>query len=109
MVTDTRQTIVHINGGKVKALAIGVEGKQTTLKLLGKGKLPDDVKKVCVIGREDPTNAELARDRFVLGVLQGVEVMDHIIPVGYLVVTIQPGPIIPWTCQPAGPGPKSPK
>nr|VWO99307.1 Adenylate cyclase [Ganoderma boninense] len=76
-VRESGQTIVHINGGKVKALAIGVEGKQTTLKLLGKGKLPGNVDKVCVVGREDPTNAELARDRFVLGVLQGVEVMDE--------------------------------
>ncbi|PIL32978.1 hypothetical protein GSI_05096 [Ganoderma sinense ZZ0214-1] len=76
-VRKSGQTIVHINGGKVKALAIGVEGKQTTLKLLGKSELPDNVKKVCVVGREDPTNAELARDKFVLRVMQGVEAMDE--------------------------------
>ena len=69
---------MYIDGGKVKALATGVKGKETTLKLL-KGKLPaaDKVKKVCVVGREEPTNAELARDAFVLRVLQGGEEMDE--------------------------------
>ena len=72
------QTIVHIDGGKVKALATGMKGRETTLKVL-KGKLPaaDKVKKVCVVGREDPTNAERARDAFVLHVLQSAEEMDE--------------------------------
>ncbi len=71
------QTVVYIDNGtqKVKALATGQKGRETTLKLV-KGKLPDKVKKVCVVGREDPTNAELARDAFVLHVLQAVEAMD---------------------------------
>ena len=71
------QTVVYIDGGKVKARATGAQGKETTLKLIGKGKLPDKVKKVCVVGREDPTNAELARDGFVRCVLRGVNAMDQ--------------------------------
>ena len=71
------QTVVYIDGGKVKARTTGAKGKETTLKLIGKGKLPDKVKKVCVVGREDPTNAELARDGFVRCVLQGEGAMDE--------------------------------
>ncbi|KAI1784393.1 P-loop containing nucleoside triphosphate hydrolase protein [Ganoderma leucocontextum] len=74
-VRESGQTVVYIDGGKVKALATGAKGKETTLKLL-KGKLPDKVKKVCVVGREEPTSAEGARDGFVLSVLQGVQSMD---------------------------------
>ena len=71
------QTVVYIDGGKVKARTTGAKGKETTLKLIGKGKLPDKVKKVCVVGREDPTNAELARDGFVRCVLQGEGAMNE--------------------------------
>ena len=68
---------MYIDGGKVKARTTGAQGKKTTLKLIGKGKLPDKVKKVCVVGREDPTNAELARDGFVRCVLQGEGAMNE--------------------------------
>ncbi|PIL32976.1 hypothetical protein GSI_05094 [Ganoderma sinense ZZ0214-1] len=44
-VRESGQTVVHINGGKVKALATGAKGKETTLRLLGKGKLPEKVTK----------------------------------------------------------------
>ena len=70
------QTIVHFNGGHAKARATSLKGKQTTLVLL-KGTLPANVTKVRVFGREEATNADLARDAFVLGVLRGTEAMDE--------------------------------
>ncbi|TBU26538.1 P-loop containing nucleoside triphosphate hydrolase protein [Dichomitus squalens] len=74
-IRDSSQTIVHFNGGQATARAVGLKGRQTQLQLL-KGRLPAKVTKVRVFGREEATNAELARDEFVLGVLRGTEAMD---------------------------------
>ena len=68
--------MVHFNGGAAQARAVGTNGRQTTLMLL-KGRLPADVVKVRVMGREASTNAERARDAFVLRVLQGQETLDE--------------------------------
>ena len=50
--------------------AVTSKGKTTGLALTA-GKLPQKVNRVRVIGREEATNAERARDEFVLRVLQG--------------------------------------
>lgn len=50
--------------------AIQAKGKETTLHIV-RGKYQNDVTRISVHGREELTNAENARDFFVLRVLQG--------------------------------------
>ncbi|KAI0737252.1 P-loop containing nucleoside triphosphate hydrolase protein [Daedaleopsis nitida] len=71
------QTIIEINGGEVKARAQSTKGKSTGLVVLH-GKLPvAGATKVRVVGREEATNSERARDDFLLRVLQGEAVLHH--------------------------------
>lgn len=62
------QTFVKINGDEAKAYTDGAKGKKTTLTL--KGKLRADIQTVRVIGREEATSAESARDSFIVQLLQ---------------------------------------
>lgn len=50
--------------------AIQAKGKETTLQIV-RGKYQTDVTRISVHGREELTNAENARDSFVLRLLQG--------------------------------------
>ena len=77
-VNDRRalQTVVEINGGEVKARAVGIEGKRTALTVF-KGTLRGEIENVRVVGREEGTNAECSRDEFLLLLLQGIASLDH--------------------------------
>ena len=59
----------------MKALAVATKGKSTGLAIF-KGKLPANVEKVRIIGREEATNAERSRDDYVLSLLQGSSLLD---------------------------------
>ncbi|OJT07637.1 ATP-dependent helicase upf1 [Trametes pubescens] len=74
-VRHNKQTFVTINGGEVQAYTDRVRGKKTTLTY--KGKLPTDIRSVRVVGREDATSAENARDMFIVRLLQGAAALDH--------------------------------
>ncbi|KAH9856840.1 P-loop containing nucleoside triphosphate hydrolase protein [Lenzites betulinus] len=67
-IRHSKQTFVKINGGEIHARVAGAKGKQTTLKL--DGKLQGDICKLRVVGREEATCAESARDHFIMQVLQ---------------------------------------
>ncbi|EIW59192.1 uncharacterized protein TRAVEDRAFT_122448 [Trametes versicolor FP-101664 SS1] len=73
-VRRSKQTSIVIEnkqGHSVVGQAVRADGKKTTLKVTG-GNLRGDIKSVRVEGREELTSAELARDEFVLLLLQGV-------------------------------------
>lgn len=65
-------TIVFSNsdGTTSYGQAIKAEGKATTVQLV-RGRISGTVESVRVIGREEPTNAERARDEFLLRLLRG--------------------------------------
>ncbi|KAI0800447.1 P-loop containing nucleoside triphosphate hydrolase protein [Fomes fomentarius] len=71
------QTTVEIEGqngqGKVKAgaQAVSAKGRTTGLVLLQGQKLPAEITKIQVVGREELTCAEVARDDFIGRILQG--------------------------------------
>lgn len=56
---------------KAGAQAISAKGKTTGLVLLRGQKLPAKITKIQVVGREEFTCAELARDDFIQRILQG--------------------------------------
>lgn len=58
------------NGHRLVGHAIHVKGKTTTIKLR-RGQFRGGIQTVRVVGREEPTNAECARDGFVLRLLRG--------------------------------------
>ncbi|KAI0764284.1 P-loop containing nucleoside triphosphate hydrolase protein [Trametes elegans] len=69
-VRHSNKIYISINGGEGHATTQRHRGKTTTLKLRS-GKLPQEVKSVRVMGRGDPTCAELCRDIFVGQLLCG--------------------------------------
>ena len=69
------QTVVEINGGKIKAQPLGHKGKSTTLAVFQGRFKPGKVRNVRVVGREEATCAEEVRDAFLLRVLQGLKVL----------------------------------
>ncbi len=58
------------HGQSVIGHAVRSEGKETGIKVVG-GNFRGAVERIRVIGREESTNAELARDGFILLVLRG--------------------------------------
>ncbi|TFK82323.1 P-loop containing nucleoside triphosphate hydrolase protein, partial [Polyporus arcularius HHB13444] len=72
-VRPSRQTSVVLetaHGQSVIGHAVRSEGKETGIKVVG-GNFRGAVERIRVIGREESTNAELARDEFILLVLCG--------------------------------------
>ncbi|KAI0628445.1 P-loop containing nucleoside triphosphate hydrolase protein [Trametes polyzona] len=63
------KTLVKFNDGKMIARAIGAQGKKTALKVHRGWVAPEDITTVSVVGRQEPTTAELARDAFVVQLL----------------------------------------
>ncbi|KAI0800454.1 P-loop containing nucleoside triphosphate hydrolase protein [Fomes fomentarius] len=74
-VRSSAQTVVEINGGKIRAHAVSSKGKSTGLRVF-QGKFQGKVKNVSIVGREEATLTECARDEFLLRVLQGAVRLD---------------------------------
>ncbi len=56
-------------GHRLVGQAVMADGKQTQIQLL-KGKFHGNIKRISVLGREELTCAELARDEFILRLLR---------------------------------------
>lgn len=67
--------MIEINGGNIRAHAVSSRGKSTGLQVF-QGKFQGKVKNVSIVGREEATHAECARDGFLLRVLQGAAQLD---------------------------------
>ncbi|KAL1940377.1 hypothetical protein VTO73DRAFT_8949 [Trametes versicolor] len=74
-VRHCKQTYVKINGGEVNTQTYSARGKKTTLTF--NGKLSTDIRSVRVVGREDATSAENARDMFIVRLLQSAATLDR--------------------------------
>lgn len=57
-------------GGDVVGRAIHAHGRSTNIQVL-EGNFRGGVKRVCVVGREEATHPEVARDLFLLQLLRG--------------------------------------
>ncbi|KAI0365889.1 hypothetical protein BV20DRAFT_1027212 [Pilatotrama ljubarskyi] len=75
-VRRSQQTYIQVNGNEVHANAVRARGRESTLRVFS-GKLTNKVTKVRVVGREEATSAESARDLFVVRLLQGNGVLDQ--------------------------------
>ena len=62
--------IIDTPHGQVSGRAVRASGKETGVVLTG-GSVRGEVQRIRVIGREEQTNPERARDAFVLSALQG--------------------------------------
>ncbi|KAI0712798.1 P-loop containing nucleoside triphosphate hydrolase protein [Cerioporus squamosus] len=72
-VRPSKQTSVFLEtacGHTVMGHAVRSEGKQTGIRVVG-GNFRGEVERIRVVGREEYTNSELARDEFILLVLRG--------------------------------------
>ncbi|OJT11526.1 ATP-dependent helicase upf1 [Trametes pubescens] len=72
-VRRSNQTSIIIEteqGHSIVGNAVRADGKKTTVKIAG-GNFRGNIKGVCVEGREELTSSELARDDFILRLLQG--------------------------------------
>ncbi|KAI0333205.1 hypothetical protein GY45DRAFT_320850 [Cubamyces sp. BRFM 1775] len=75
-VRKSRQTRVEFNDGKMIARPVGATGKHTTLTISGGRVRAKEITHIRVLGREEATCAELARDFFITQILQGEMVLD---------------------------------
>ncbi|EJF57438.1 hypothetical protein DICSQDRAFT_69502 [Dichomitus squalens LYAD-421 SS1] len=72
-VRRSKQTSVILetaHGHRITGEAVRAEGKRTDVKVHG-GNFRGGIERISVIGREEPTHAERARDGFILRLLQG--------------------------------------
>ncbi|TBU59568.1 P-loop containing nucleoside triphosphate hydrolase protein [Dichomitus squalens] len=72
-VRRSKQTSVILetaHGHRITGEAVRAEGKRTGVKVHG-GNFRGGIERISVIGREEPTHAERARDGFILRLLQG--------------------------------------
>ncbi|KAI9063965.1 P-loop containing nucleoside triphosphate hydrolase protein [Trametes sanguinea] len=76
-VRKSRQTIIQINGGAMEARAFEARGRRTELQVVrGRALASVDIVDVRVLGREEATSAELARDEFFSHLLEDSAVLD---------------------------------
>ncbi len=59
------------HGQSVVGKAVSVYGKQTGVKVVGGSFRGGGIERIRVVGREESTNSEVARDEFILQLLQG--------------------------------------
>lgn len=64
------------HGDSIVGQAVGAEGKRTKVQIV-RGHLHGDVETVRVVGREELTNAEQAREEFLLLLLRGEASLDQ--------------------------------
>ncbi|CDO72684.1 hypothetical protein BN946_scf184985.g104 [Trametes cinnabarina] len=77
-VRKSQQTRVEINGGAMIARPFRAVGRKTQLQFLKGSRVPvGDIKTVRVLGREEPTSSELARNEFFSNLLHGTTVLDN--------------------------------
>ncbi|KAL7277493.1 hypothetical protein ACG7TL_008414 [Trametes sanguinea] len=76
-VRKSRQTIIQINNGAMEARAFEAKGRRTELQIIGGRALASaDIVDVRVLGREEATSSELARDEYLSDLLEEVAVFD---------------------------------
>ncbi|KAI0671723.1 P-loop containing nucleoside triphosphate hydrolase protein [Trametes maxima] len=69
------QTLISINGGQMTARPFAASGRRTQLQVLKGNVRPSEISTITVVGREEATCSEVARDQFFTRLLQGYAVL----------------------------------
>ncbi|KAI0644790.1 P-loop containing nucleoside triphosphate hydrolase protein, partial [Trametes meyenii] len=73
----SKQTFLSINGGEMTARPFAASGRRTQLQVLKGNVRPSEISTITVVGREEATCPEVARDQFFTQLLQGHAVLTE--------------------------------